>query len=515
LTLPMRKTNLLILLLFLSLSLLLAGAICVVSFCSFINFLQSHFNDSDIAINVELEKVVQNNDIFNASLLLAQEYCPGIDIEQANKTFDKMTNEIRGRIEHIDDPNEIVHIINNYLFIEKQIQSDDAIVIDNLLLDKVLENRKGHCGGLSFLYLALGERLRLPLYAKVVPSHMYVCYDDGVTKFNIETTVKGFACPDSYYSYHFPYPQEHQAIKRLSKREVLGLFMGNLGCYLKQNPKVLEIRKKALQLYPDSGDIHTNTGIYYQEHQEIKKAKRHFLKAINLDPTSWQAYLGISNIYYESGDYKQAVECYTQTINLLHKSFKITSSYQHGIPDKETLIELAGKMLQSKESPYENLVGFGIGLFQQGEYELSNELFGQALKMYPEKSSAHTYYAISNFHLGNYEQARNHAQIADGNEGQDSPAYYIDTIANCYMQLGQSYALLKKYELALRKTNKAIEIGGPKHQFFCSMAVTYQLKEDKAEAIKYYKKALSLDPSNKMIQEKLSSLQSNKGDLRK
>lgn len=498
---------------YLIISLVLTGIFGMASFFFYKNIFRANPSHSDAAVIDELNEIVQNNDVFNAVLLLAQEYCQDIDIEQSNKTFDKIVNEIEVRIKNKDNPREIVGIINDYLFVEYQIQSDDARVIDNLLPDKVLENRKGHCVGLSLLYVALGERLHLPLYAKTVPFHMYVCYDDGYTKFNIETTMKGFICPESYYSYHYPYPAKHQTIKKLSKHEVMGSFLNGLGHYLKQSQNVLGIQKKALLLYPDSEVIHTSTGHILWKLNKPEEAKRHLLKAIKLDPTSWQAYLGISNLYYEGGDYKQAVESYIQTINLLHKSFKILSSYQSGIPDKEKLIELAGAWLQSKGVPYENLVGGGVGLFQQEEYELSNELFAHALKMYPEELRTHVYYAMTNFHLGNYEQARKHAKIANEKNGyttECSPAFLISTIANSYEKLGQSYALLGKYELFINSINKAIEIGGPSNRYYSSMGGAYLLKGDKTKAIEFYKKALELDPSDKQAQKQLSKLMSSR-----
>lgn len=484
------------------------------SFFFYKNIFRANLGHTDAAVIDELNEIVQNNDILNASLLLAQEYCQDIDIEQANIAIDKIVNEIEVRIKNTDNPKEIMGIINDYLFVEYQIQPDGAIVIDHLLLDRVLENRKGHCIGLSLLYLVLGERLHLPVYAKMVPSHMYLCYDDGLTKFNIETTMKGFACTDNYYSYHFPYPERHRTIKKISKREVLGLFLGNIGYYLRESPNAIDIQKKALQLYPDSAEINANMGLILWKLNELKQAKKYLTKAIKLNPNSWQANLEISHLYYKSGDYKQASESYIQVINLLHRSVKILSSYHHGLPEKEKLIELAGKMLQSREVSGETLVAFGVGLFQQEEYELSNKLFAYALKMCPEELDTHAYYAMTNIHLGNYELARKHAQIVDETREQatlynNTPMFFINKIAYCHMRLGQSHAFLKKYELALNETNKAIEIGGPNSEFFCVLAATYLLKGDKAEAIKYYKKALGFALSNKWIQKQISNLQSD------
>lgn len=293
---------------------------------------------------------------------------------------------------------------------------------------------------------------------------------------------------------------------------------------MRQHPKVLNIQKEALKLFPDSERINTNTGVALFKFNKLKKAKNYLIKAIKLDPTSWQPYLQIGDLYYASGEYKQASEAYAESINLLRKSAKILRCVV-GLPEKEISNKYAKEMLQSKEVPYENLIGFGVGLFQQEEYGLSNELFARALKVRPEELDIHAYCAITSFRLSNYEKAREHAQhvqIADEREGQtdlppfgnmeDNPAHFISIIADCYMKLGQSYAFLEKYELAFNEINKAIEIGGTKSRFLCAIAGTYLLKGDKVEAKKFYKKAMELDPSDEWIQEQLSSLQSDKNN---
>jgi tetratricopeptide (TPR) repeat protein len=485
------------------------GAISGWGLLLFTDIFQSVSGNSDILIDVKLEELVQNKDTFNASLLLAQEFCQSIDIEQANRAFDKIADEIEVRIEGVEEPNKVVGIINDYLFGECQIQPDESKVIENFLVDKVLENKKGCCMGLSMLYLALAERLNLPVFMKSVPLHVYVCYDNGFTTLNIETTLKGFICSDSYYSYHFPCAEEHQTIRKLTNREALGLFLCDVGFCLRQDPNALAVYKKALKLFPGSAQINTNTGLVLHTLNRLKQAEKYLAKGVKIDPSSWQAHLGIGNLYYDRGDYKKAVKSYSEAIDLLHKSVKILSSYQHGLPEKEKSIELAREMLQSKDVRYEILVSFGVGLFQQEEYELSRELLAYALEMRPEGWRTYVYSAMANIRLGNYELARKHAQIADerGEQvGTCGPAFFISTIASCHVKLGQSYAFLKKYELAFSEINRAIDIGGSNSECFCAMAGTYLLKGDKAEAKRSYEEAMALDPSNKWIQEQISKL---------
>jgi tetratricopeptide (TPR) repeat protein len=503
----MSKINAKIAFPYLTILFILAGICGAVSFF-LSNAFQPGSNDSDIVNNAELEAVVQNKDIFTASLLLAQQFCQGIDIEQANKTFDKIADEIKLRIEGVDEPNKVVGIINDYLFVECQIQPDESKAIETLLPDKVIANKKGNCMGLSILYLALAERLDLPLFMKTVPSHVYVCYDDGSTRLNIETTMKGFICPDSYYSYHFPYPEKHRTIEKLTKRQASGLFLDNLGVYLREDPNALALNRKALRLFPGSGKINSNMGVLLWKLNEVKKAKHYLRQAIKLDPAGWQAHLEIGNLYYESRDYKQASQAYATSIDLLGKSVKILS-HVHGLPEKERLTALARQVLKTAEAPYEDLTAFGIKLFQQEEYELSNEFFLRALKLRPEGFRVYAYCAMTNFHLGRYDKAREYAQIADERQGQTiayTPAYFISNIAYCYMKLGQSHAFLGKYELAFDEINTAAKIGGSNSNLFCAMAGTHLLKGDKVQATTFYKKAMELDPSNNWIQEQILKL---------
>jgi tetratricopeptide (TPR) repeat protein len=58
----------------------------------------------------------------------------------------------------------------------------------------------GNCMGLSSLYLAVAERLELPIRGVEAPAHVFVRWDDGTFRRNIEATERGVEHDDRWYA---------------------------------------------------------------------------------------------------------------------------------------------------------------------------------------------------------------------------------------------------------------------------------------------------------------------------
>lgn len=58
-------------------------------------------------------------------------------------------------------------------------------------LDQVLDTKRGRCFGLSILFLCVVESQQMPFYLVSAPRHVFVRYDDGRERFNIEMTSGG------------------------------------------------------------------------------------------------------------------------------------------------------------------------------------------------------------------------------------------------------------------------------------------------------------------------------------
>src|SRR5712692_2461347 len=89
-------------------------------------------------------------------------------------------------------PGETIERLNAFLFEAEGFHPTyDLTSPDHLLLDGVLVGKKGHCVGLATVYLVLAEELHLPIYAVATPKHVFVRWDDGKLRRNIELFQKG------------------------------------------------------------------------------------------------------------------------------------------------------------------------------------------------------------------------------------------------------------------------------------------------------------------------------------
>ena len=110
----------------------------------------------------------------------------------------------------------------------------------------------GTCASMPVLYVAVGRRLGYPIKLVQTKSHVFVRWDDGKERFNIETTNQGAteSYPDDYYR---TWPETWTAAEvktsrymiPLSPAEELASFLGDRGHCLLDNGHA----KEALEVY--------------------------------------------------------------------------------------------------------------------------------------------------------------------------------------------------------------------------------------------------------------------------
>ncbi|MDX8431361.1 MAG: transglutaminase family protein [Candidatus Algichlamydia australiensis] len=126
------------------------------------------------------------------------------EITTYEATLDLMALQVLARLPEKATDREKIREISNLIFHEKGYRfPPHSLHIKDIdlytFLPSVLDTHEGVCLGVSILYLCLAQRLDLPLEIITPPGHIYVCYEKGEEKINIETTARGIHVDDEAY----------------------------------------------------------------------------------------------------------------------------------------------------------------------------------------------------------------------------------------------------------------------------------------------------------------------------
>ena len=159
----------------------------------------------------------------------------------------------------------------------------------NLFLSSVLSRAQGYCVGIAAVYLTLAEQVGLPIHAVATPTHVFLRYDDGRTRINIETFNGGAPVSDEQYI-----SQNRIAPASVKK----GVFLQDLSAdrFLAQ--------------------IHNNLGVIYSERQEFDRARAEYAAALRLDGRMPAAWYNRGKDLQQQGRLKEAVRAFSKSLQL-------------------------------------------------------------------------------------------------------------------------------------------------------------------------------------------------------
>lgn len=134
-------------------------------------------------------------------LLIAQE---DQDVCTYEAMLDLMALQIKARLGPSSTPETKIQEINRLIFHEMNVRFPPQDLYEKQIdeytfLSSVLDRKQGVCLGVSILYLALAQRLDLPLQILTPPGHIFLRYAGSGGTLNIETTARGVDLPDEVY----------------------------------------------------------------------------------------------------------------------------------------------------------------------------------------------------------------------------------------------------------------------------------------------------------------------------
>lgn len=127
-------------------------------------------------------------DLEHGVLLLSRTQYPLINIEGYSAVLDDYAGDLRERLDLNGPSDQILRIINDYLFREQKFAGDEQNFYDpqNSYFNCVMDRRIGNPISLSLLYLLLSRRLRLPVVGIGLPGHFLCRYQTSRTELYVD-----------------------------------------------------------------------------------------------------------------------------------------------------------------------------------------------------------------------------------------------------------------------------------------------------------------------------------------
>ncbi len=419
-------------------------------------------------------------DIGTAALILSRQWGSQRTLYVYRRKIDDMAEAILKKLQeqHLPADHRAVSVMNTYLFEELGFSSvETADNPEDLFLHTVLDKKRGYCLSLSILYLAVAERLGLPVYGVVVPGHFFVRYDDGRHRMNIETTSKGAGADDAHYIATFKPPANPQMLymKNLTPKQTLGCFFNNLG-----------------NSYTAVGDT--------------EKAFESLLRAVQINPLLSEANMNLGNIYLQKKMPHQAIAQYEKALSILGSDAKVMnnlgSAYMQlsNYPRAESYYKTALSLDPQYTDVYRNLAQ---ALQMQGKYEEAVSQLQAAVVLNPKDAAA---FAL----LG--QICRQLQRFPDA-EKYLSKALSLDaSLASVRISLGYLYLDQSRLEQAQEEFSSALQSADTAAQAYFGLAQIYHQKGQAEDEIAAYEQALAIDPSMTAALQNLGNAYSRKGN---
>jgi tetratricopeptide (TPR) repeat protein len=306
-------------------------------------------------------------------------------------------------------------------------------------------------------------------------------------------------------------------------------------------PKAIELYKKILTLQQNVENVRLRLGLAYVAKGDKKQAIEEFQQIVQKEPFRYQVFTMIGELYEELKEWEQALAHYRLSLganpNQLVPHLKIVLLEMRNKRNEEVLKQLAvarekfpntpqisyfyglayseskdypkaieyfeeASRLASASNP-EMLDGvfhfyYGAALERNGQFDRAVTAFKKAIELNPDYADAYNYlgfmYADKKQNL---EEAHDLIEKALAYEPENGA--FLDSFGWVLFRLG-------KFDKALLYLQEAAKWTRDDAVIFDHMGDVYREMGKHVDALEYYEKAKSLDPSNKEILQKLEDL---------
>ncbi|XP_030745752.1 protein O-mannosyl-transferase TMTC2-like [Sitophilus oryzae] len=283
---------------------------------------------------------------------------------------------------------------------------------------------------------------------------------------------------------------------------------GNLGSILSTKGRTLEAEeafRKALDFRPNMADVHYNLGILLQGRNELDEAIQSYQKAIHFRPSLALAYVNMGTALIAAGRCQEAITILRQGSKLdgtglrdrrEHESARISALLQLGalysdqgrLPRAVAAYKEAVHILPSYYPPQKlfNILGETLAKMQQDEE--AEKWYRAALAAEPNHVAAHITYGKL--------LAKNVSRSAEAEQWFRRAQRLAPEDASVYHHYGAFLALSRRFKEAAILYEKAAELRYDDYELAVAAATAMRKAGRQEDAEKWYRRALSMKPSD-------------------
>ncbi len=277
-------------------------------------------------------------DLLDESLKIARVVHPEIDPAVYKAKVEQLLSELRPLLVAGKSPDDKIETVNNFIFkkhhakvnpMSSNSSANPQNAQEESLLSHVLDTWEGNCLGFTTLYLIVGDALNMPVAPVLAPGHIFVQYNNGAFKRNIETTADGENLSEDEMARQLrvTLTPAHRALGTYFRpsgvNDVMSSIYANAGLILATKGKVekaLHFYDQAQKLNPKNGEVHIDRALTFIGLKQYGEALAESNEALKLLPEAAQAYLNKGLSLHKLGRPVDAIEAYQRAI-LLRPAF--------------------------------------------------------------------------------------------------------------------------------------------------------------------------------------------------
>lgn len=466
--------------------------VCVLFFCT----VMAHGLEGTPGADLVSPQNVAEMDLGRAALLLAREQRPGLDVDAYQRRLAAMGAELGPVLARQSNGQRRLEAMGEYLYGVQGYGAHDVLPATAFVrFDEVIDKKQWNCVGLSLLYVALGERLELPLRLVSGPGHVLVQYDEGANALYIETTQGGRVFRNKDYVLEYlPFPclelDEFRALDKSESLSMLLLQLANVRIEGGAMGEAMTLCQRALAFNGTHGEVYYAMGLIHSRQNQPQQAMAAFDKAINLNPGLNEAYAGLANAFHAARNLPQAIRT----------------------------LESA-----TQQCPEDPVAQYNLGqiLYEAGEYEHAADAFRTYTRLQPKDPDGYLRLA---FVLEDMEQtaaaiaayrtvlelAPDHRDVrynlgllfSQTGRFTEAAGMFQETVdrwpedANAWGQLGATHLMLKSPESAVAALRKATALAPGDRDNWRDLGQAWLDASRPAEAVDAFKKYTAIAPND-------------------